>query len=219
MEGGIETGFKHVPVEKYRSRLLQVKGRKNFRVFEVEMRASSLCSNDVFILDDGLTIYNWVGSKSNPFEKFKASSVCNTLKEERKSVPKVVMLEEGKESEEFWKLLGGKAEVNVRKEDAEKLFEKVLYRLSDSGGSLEMKLMAKGIDAKIEMLDSNDVFIFDIGTEVFVWVGKGASENEKKFSLQNAQNYINSHNRPANLSICSLKEGHETDAFVNGFKI
>jgi len=63
------------------------------------------------------------------------------------------------------------------------------------------------------------VFIFDIGYEIYVWVGKGASSEEKKYSLQKAQLYMIQNNRPINLPICSLNEGRESDAFENAFKI
>jgi len=219
MDGGVESGFKHVPIEKYRPRLLHVRGRKNFRVTEVPLHGNSLCCNDMFILDAGLVIYNWIGSKCNPFEKFKASSVCNSIKEERKSVPKVVPIEQGKESDEFWKLLGGKVEVSYRKEGEEEKFEKVLYKLSDSSGNLEMTLISKGKDITRDMLKPDDVFIFDIGYEIYAWVGSGASNDEKKYSLQRAQLYMIQNKRPLTLPICSLKEGRETEAFENAFKI
>lgn len=60
MEGGIESGFKHVEVDKYEPRLLHVKGnRQNVRITQVPLVAKSLNSGDVFILDLGLEIYQW----------------------------------------------------------------------------------------------------------------------------------------------------------------
>lgn len=35
LEGGVETGFKHVDRDKFESRLLHVKGRRNVRVSQV----------------------------------------------------------------------------------------------------------------------------------------------------------------------------------------
>jgi len=177
-----------------------------------------LCNSDIFILDTGLVIYNWIGSKCNPFEKFKASTICNSIKEERKSIPKVVTLDEGKEIDEFWNILGGKVEIGSRKDEEQKSFEKVLYRLSDSSGNLELNLIAKGADIKREMLKSEDVFIYDIGHEIYVWTGNGASDSEKKYSLQKAHLYMIQNKRPFHLPICSLKEGRETEPFVNAFK-
>lgn len=40
------------------------------------------------------------------------------------------------------------------------------------------------------MLDSRDCFILDTGSEIFVWVGKGATQQEKSQSLLKAQGYL-----------------------------
>jgi hypothetical protein len=37
LDGGVETGFRHVEPEKYRHRLLWIKGKKKVRVTEVEL--------------------------------------------------------------------------------------------------------------------------------------------------------------------------------------
>ncbi len=219
MEGGIESGFKHVPVEQYRPRLIEVKGRnKKFRCREVPLLPKSLNSHDVFILDNGLTLYNWKGKNSNPFERFKASSITNSIKEERQSRPKVIDLDEGNENDEFWSVLGGKSDITTEKvRSEERPFEKLLFQLSDSSGTLEMKEIARAGNAKRQLLNSEDVFIFDIGFEIYVWVGNGSTTNEKRNSLQYVQNYMIKNNRPLHLPICSLKEGRETDSFLNSF--
>ena len=190
MEGGIETGFKNVPVDKYRPRLLRVKGRKNFRVFEVELSYRSLCNHDIFILDNGLKIYNWVGSKCNPFEKFKASGICTSIRDERQGKPKIITLEEDTKEEEFWNLLGGKGEINSSLPVEEKIFEKVLYQLTDGSGKLDFKEIARGVNVKKEMLNPDDVFIFDIGYEMYIWIGSKSSSAEKKNSLSHRQKAI-----------------------------
>jgi hypothetical protein len=51
MEGGIESGFKHVEAKSYTFRLLHIKGRKNVRITQVPMSCSSLNSGDAFVLD------------------------------------------------------------------------------------------------------------------------------------------------------------------------
>jgi gelsolin len=52
LKGGIETGFRHVKPDEYRTRLLHVKGKLScVRVTEVALSASSLNSGDIFILD------------------------------------------------------------------------------------------------------------------------------------------------------------------------
>lgn len=61
-----------------------------------------------------------------------------------------------------------------------------LYRLSDAKGSLQITAEGKGIIPRSK-LDTNDVFLLDVGNEVLVWVGKKASANEKRNAMASAQ--------------------------------
>jgi len=63
MDGGVETGFRHVEPHKYRSRLLHLKGvMESVVVREVPLKAESLNSGDVFMIDAGLKIFHFNGS-------------------------------------------------------------------------------------------------------------------------------------------------------------
>lgn len=65
LEGGIASGFHHVKAEEYKHRLLQIRiANKKTIVREVPFTSKSLNSNDVFILDAGLKIYQWNGADS-----------------------------------------------------------------------------------------------------------------------------------------------------------
>lgn len=57
-----------------------------------------------------------------------------------------------------------------------------VYRVSDETGSLETTLVAEG-DLNRGYLDPKDVFLVDTGKELFVWVGSGASSDEKKNAM------------------------------------
>jgi gelsolin len=74
LEGGCETGFKHVKPEEYKPRMLHFHGdRKGVSVREVPLSRRMLDSTDVYILDLGLTIFQWNGSGANKDEKFSAT--------------------------------------------------------------------------------------------------------------------------------------------------
>jgi hypothetical protein len=45
------------------------------------------------------------------------------------------------------------------------------------------------------MLDGTDIFILDVGGEIFVWVGRGATPNEKKSGMRFATQSVK-HLRP-----------------------
>lgn len=61
-------------------------------------------------------------------------------------------------------------------------FQPSLFRLSDEGGSLEFSLVSEGSIPR-SGLDPSDVFIADTGKEVYVWIGGGASPEEKKNAM------------------------------------
>lgn len=49
---------------------------------------------------------------------------------------------------------------------------------------------------KRDMLDTNDVFIVDNGSAIWVWIGKGATDDEKKNGMKIAQEYLTAKERP-----------------------
>jgi gelsolin len=219
LEGGVESGFRHVEPEKYEPRLLHLKGKRKVRVMQVGLSHKSLNSGDVFVLDAGLHLYQWNGSKSGPHEKMKAAQLCRALDDERKGLAEVHVSEEGsKDLAKFWQILGGEGPVKSAEEggddlEAEKADDKRLFRLSDASGKMEFTEVARGGACKRSQLDSSDVFILDTGAEIFAWIGKGASVQEKKKAMQFAQEYITKFNRPAFLPISRILEGGENEVF------
>jgi len=229
MSGGMESGFKHVEPEKYKPRLLHLKGQKKVRVTEVDIGHKSLNSGDVFLLDCGLSLFQWNGKKSGPMEKQKGAALSRAFKEERKGKPTVYVLEEGEkggsDSIEFWKALGGEGPIKSAEEggsdtEAEKDNNKIrkLFQLSDSTGKMEFKVIAEGNAIKRNQLISDDVMIFDAGNEVYAWIGKGASKDEKKQALGFAQDYLTKFKRPSYLPISRVLEGGENETFEAHFR-
>jgi len=202
---------------------MHVKGKKRVRVTQVDMTHKSLNSGDVFILDAGLKVFQWNGRKAGPSEKQKGAQICRAISDERKSKAKVTVMEEGDKEPEFWKALGGEGPIKSAEEggddnEADKTDYKILFQLSDSTGKLEFTEVGKGPTAKRTKLDSNDVFILDTGAEVFAWIGKGASVQEKAKALSYAQDYLTKYNRPPHLPICRILEGGENEVFEVALK-
>jgi len=81
------------------------------------------------------------------------------------------------------------------------------------------KNLKKVQEGKIERksLKSEDAFIVDVGAEIYVWVGKGASVTEKAKALKYAQSYLAHEKRPNWTPITRLVEGGESDNFLKHF--
>lgn len=219
-DGGIESGFKQVKPESYRPRLLHVKGtKKSIIVREVPMTHSSLNSGDVFIADLGLQLIQFNGKSAGPFEKSKGAELCRAFDDERKGAATVQVVEEGsKDMDVFWKAIGGSGPIKSAVEggdDKAANHEKKLYRLSDATGKLDFKLEATSATKKItkSMLDTNDVFVFDCGVEVYVWIGKNSTQMEKSKGLLYAEEYLVQNNKPRTLPISKVMEGGENEVF------
>ena len=82
----------------------------------------------------------------------------------------------------------------------------MLYKLSDSTGSLTCSEAKRG-DIKMSDLDSSDVFILDAGREIFVWVGSGASDAERRNAMPTAQAYLHANNKPIHTAVHCVNEG------------
>lgn len=220
MAGGVASGFNHVEPDSYTTRLLRVKGKANrLVVSEVTKAASSMNHGDIFIVDAGLKLYQWNGSESGPFEKNKAATVCTQIDAERDGQAEINVVEDGDEDDAFWEALGegGAGDVGDAAsgagadEDAKADESKKLFKVSDADGSLDMD----EVDDFNAELSSSDAFIVDVGSRVFVWVGKEASKNERRIAMRFATDYLARLGRPLHTPVSKIIEGNETEAFNN----
>ncbi|XP_065668513.1 advillin isoform X2 [Hydra vulgaris] len=226
LEGGIESGFTKVDRDNYTKRLLHVKGKRNVRIEQVEVTYKSLNHGDVFILDDGMTIYCWNGKDSSKRERIKAAEIARKIRdEERGGKGQVILIDSGKDNDKrFFEALGDKGLIKSAEEggdDSE--FEKngireiVLYRVTDSSGELKIEEASRP-PLKKEDLDSNDCFILDAGQSgVFSWIGKKCTQNEKKAAMNNAMKFIKEKGYPEYTKLTRVVEGGENPVFKQFF--
>lgn len=62
-------------------------------------------------------------------------------------------------------------------------------------------------------LDTNDCFMLDVGCELFLWIGKKASKNEKQQGMGLCQQFLKANNRPNWLPISLVHEAGESPIF------
>jgi gelsolin len=219
LDGGVDSGFNKVHPETYQPRLLHVRGTfKSVTSSQVPLAVSSLNSGDVFILDLGLKIYQWNGAGSNGAERNKAAQLCRAIDDERKGLASVEVINEGENHPDFWAALGGRGAIAASGAPAHTLAHHapILHRLSDASGSLVFTEVGRG-KLNHNLLSPDDAFILDTGAEIFAWIGKRASPNERKFAVQYAQNYLLSHHLPPQTPICRILEGGENEIWETSF--
>ncbi|XP_057303795.1 advillin-like isoform X2 [Hydractinia symbiolongicarpus] len=234
-EGGVRSGFKKVEKQS-RKRLLQVKGRKRPRVFEVPLHSDSLNRGDVFILDNGAKIWVWCGAESNRAERRKATEIARALRDNDRAGKSHVMVVDDdpmarpqKDNKNdslslFYSDLGSYGRIKPAGErgsdervEREKMGNTTLHRVSDSSGQMRVTEIATG-NLKYEMLDTADSFILDQGgTALYVWVGKKSTKEEKLQGMKVAVNFLRSKKYPDYTQVTMVKQGSELSLFKQCF--
>jgi gelsolin len=222
MDGGVESGFKHVKPDDYKPRLMHLKGKKTVRVTQVPLKSDSLNDGDVFILDAGLKLWQWNGQKCAIAEKRKAQEVLNGLKEERNGKPKSKIIDSAEDDAEFWEILGGKpAKINAEIPDEKhEEIPKSIWCLSDASGKLTVEEVANGKgNIKKSCLKSEDVFFVDNGHTLYVWIGSGTTKNEKAMAMQYATDFLKAAGRPLSTPVFGVFVGNEPTSLNRVFYV
>uniref|UniRef100_A0AAV1U3Y1 HP domain-containing protein n=1 Tax=Peronospora matthiolae TaxID=2874970 RepID=A0AAV1U3Y1_9STRA len=225
LEGGVASGFNEVKRDEYVTRLYRIKGSRTVRVEQVPLQSSSLSVDDAYVLDAGLELFVYADREVNRLEKTKALAfVCKT-REDRGGRASVVFIDEDPRNVAFWDALGGFTTVTRSRESDE--HHEIAVKKSTSvlcvSGSTDDNLKvvdvtpSSGVLTK-DILKTEDVFIIDVGNEMFVWVGKAASRSERKSALAVAEPYLKKVGRPLHTPITRVVEEGETPLFTALFK-
>jgi hypothetical protein len=219
-EGGAASGFKNVNAkDSYDTdgtRLFQVRGTNGFntRAVQVKERCASLNSNDSFILESPGGCFAWFGKGATGDEREFAKSISRMVCPGRE----VDNIMEGSEPEAFWSALGGKTEYAnaVTLSMPEEEFEARLFLCSNNKGYFYVEEL---FNYDQEDLIEEDVMILDAGKEVFVWIGKGANDTERKMAMDTVQKYVTSDPgaRDPDTPIMRVTQGAEPPNFTGHF--
>jgi gelsolin len=220
MKGGVDSAFNHIKPTEYKPRLFHLKGKREIRITEVPLTWKSLNDGDVFIIDNGLDVYQWNGKSAGIYEKRKAQEVTAALRDERNGRPKIKILDGVEEFEGFWKILGGQpkaSEIAPATPDEVKIeHKKKLLNLSDESGTLKITVVSDGTIKKAD-LKSSDVFLVDVGHTIYAWIGRGASKAERAGGIKYATDYLTKEGKPLTTPILRVLEGAEPPSFHKSF--
>uniref|UniRef100_A0A3Q3FXM2 Villin-like n=1 Tax=Labrus bergylta TaxID=56723 RepID=A0A3Q3FXM2_9LABR len=212
-EGG--TGRPGVVNPDKDARLFQVRGTEELttKATEVPAMASSLNTNDVFLLKTGHTCYLWYGKGCSGDERQMGRAMSDVLSKQDKQV---VM--EGQEPAKFWVALGGKAPYasDKRLQREEPAYSPRLFECSNQSGRFRMTEVE---DFSQSDLDEEDVMLLDTWEEIFLWVGISANQYETKEALNSAEDYLRTHpaDRDPDTPVIFIKQGYEPLTFTGWF--
>ncbi|XP_027018717.2 gelsolin-like isoform X2 [Tachysurus fulvidraco] len=202
LQGGVASGFKHMASSmEGMHRILHVTGRRT-------------------------EIYQWCGTKSNHFERLKATNVSKDIRDnERAGRAKLYVCEEGSEADKMLEILGPKPELpdsDSNDSDTDSSNKKMakLYKVSDASGNMSITLVAAENPFSQNALESTECFILDHGCngKVFVWKGKEANPEERRAGMKAAEQFIQRMGYPIHTQVQSLPENGETPLFKQFFK-
>jgi len=225
LSGGVESGFRNVKPEEYKPRLLHISGyQKHVQVYQVALKIESLNDHDAFVLDAGLKVFQFNGTKSSGWEKRKANAIVDEILASRHGKVQKSYIIDGLQDkgnpliEEFWNYFGGRPNAINDEEESKESPEVVLtlQQISDASGVTEIKEVCRGKLDKSK-LNSDDSFILDAGGQVFVWIGNGSTKNEKREAMAHAVRYLSNQGRAADIPIARVSEGQEPPEFWQAF--
>uniref|UniRef100_A0A3B3YJD6 HP domain-containing protein n=1 Tax=Poecilia mexicana TaxID=48701 RepID=A0A3B3YJD6_9TELE len=200
-------------------RLFQVRGSdpSNTKTIEVPALATSLNSNDVFLLKSQSGIYLWCGKGSSGDERAMAKEVSSVVGlGSEKGFEEIVA--EGQEPVEFWELLGGKAPYanDKRLQQVVLDHEPRLFECSNKTGRFIVNEVAQFTQ---DDLSEDDIMLLDTWDQLFLWIGKEANEVERKEAVVTSQEYLRTHpgDRDPDTPIVLIKQGFEPPTFTGWF--
>ena len=233
LNGGVKTGLSHY-VEDKSPKLFQVKGKRKPIIRQTtHIHWGEMNQGDSFVLDlpEEEVVFVWQGNASNRFEKLQAAKFAQTLKDEHGSPSyQVVVIADGQESADeqvdiFNELLPLAEKGHLKdsaatpdEEDTKVRGKVKLYRCSDSEGKLVLTEVKDGPLQQAD-LKSEDSFLVDNGNfGIWVWIGKRASEGERREAMRNAQGFIKAKNLKPGTPITRVIDGGEPAEFKSLFQ-
>ncbi|XP_021921948.1 advillin-like isoform X2 [Zootermopsis nevadensis] len=197
--------------------LLQVRGNDshNTRATQVDLRAASLNTNDVFLLKIGGHSYVWCGKGSTGDEREMAKKVAAAVAPGEQEV-----IYEGQEKPDFWEAIGGREEYasDKRLADSTDTMPARLFQCSNASGAFKVEEIMNFTQSD---LISEDVMMLDAHDSIFLWIGNDSNKNERDTAVKMAIEYLKSDpsNRSDDTAILKVKQGYEPPTFTGFFGV
>jgi len=193
-------------------------GQGRTYTIQVPAEVKSLNSMDSFILKTPEKIWLWYGAKTSFEDSAVTREVCDRLNKSSGNPREIVVQEDGKEDTQFWNNLGGWADFDCNTIFAAKYgpHPPRLFEFSHISGMLK----AVEVNGFYQTdLNEVDVFLCDTWHEVYIWVGKRASESLFRQVLDFANNYVRkmAEQRMIYVPLKTAEAGEEPEEFTRHF--
>ncbi len=223
-EGGNASGFGNRSDQDSKDvdgvALFHVKNTNNSNAYGVQVpeKASELNGEDCFVLVTPATTYCWAGNGADETEKVTAQAIANKLSNNYLNAGgrALVNVTEGNEDDDFWAFLGGKAPYAEFSPGVPPPRPARLFEASTAKGVFNVEEIDNFTQ---DDLCNDDVYLLDMYTQLFVWIGGGSTEEERQKASEIAQNYVShaTDGRDKGISITTVYAGFEPAMFTQHF--
>ena len=168
-----------------------------------EINKPVFSTGDVYLLDDESTIFIWIGAKCSVDEKTGGAAQARKLDQERGGAAKIITVDQNQETSEFLKLVASMGPMKIVEKNIAKTMLKdvmtgdfagftehvnVMYRVSSEEFEDINAMKMIQVPFSKDSLDTEDCFVLDLGTSVYVWHGAACNVKEKVKAGQWARN-------------------------------
>lgn len=200
------------PGDRY---MLQVRGNSplDCKAVQVDLRASYLNCNDVFVIFTKTAVYIWAGKGCTGDEREMAKVVA------ARSPRTVTMVFEGQEKSDFWDILGGQEEYASEKRLVEEgSHPPRLFQISNVSGNVKAEELHDFVQ---DDLIPEDVMMLDCWDCLYLWVGKGSNKMERDEAQRLALEYLKTDpaGRDPDTPILKISQGFEPPSFTGFFGV
>ncbi|XBI69081.1 hypothetical protein VPH35_048196 [Triticum aestivum] len=192
---------------------VQGSGPDNMQAIQVDAVAPSLNSSYCYILHDGDTVFTWIGNLSSSMDQELAERQLDVIKPNLQSR----MLKEGSEYDQFWKILGIKSEYSSQKIARDPESDAHLFCCT----FLKGKKVREIFNFTQDDMMTEDIFILDCHSCVFIWVGQNVDTKIRAQALSIGEKFLELDIPMENLSretpLYVINEGSEPQFFTRFF--
>ncbi|UJR20854.1 hypothetical protein I4U23_023964 [Adineta vaga] len=187
--------------------LILIKGHRQCSLRLINPVYESINEGDCYLLITPLKVFAWLGRYANTLEKARTTDIIDYLKQHRdfglRNEVKYFILDQAKDDTEddshaeFRDMLHGEIDYykSMNEVTDDNFYETnitELNRVYRVENDLLMPLENFCFRSlSIQILDPNEVFVFDFGAELYVWNGKFADKTKRNMGLQLGQQLWN----------------------------
>ncbi|XP_023635046.1 villin-5 isoform X1 [Capsella rubella] len=193
---------------------VQGSGPEDMQAIQIEAVSTGLNSSHCYILHGDSTVFTWCGNLTSSDDQELMERMLDLIKPNEPTKAH----KEGSESEQFWELLGGKTEYPSQKIKKDGESDSHLFSCTFSNEDLKVTEI---FNFTQDDLMTEDIFILNCHTEIFVWVGQQVDPKKKPQVLAIGEKFIKHdfllENLASETPIYIVTEGNEPPFFTRFF--